>query len=161
MKRSSGPRKTADLSYSIHQQLNMYALAASVAGVGMVASAQPSEAKIVYTATHHVIEQNSRFNLDLNHDGKTDFLIRQFSGCSTTVCAGELYIDGLDYGKGNLVEGALNKHQGPNLAFALRPGAQVGAKRPFHGNLMDYRLGQRGTRGTCTGQGEGSRSRRS
>jgi hypothetical protein len=42
MKPSSGPRKTAELSYSIHQQLNMYSLAASIAGVGMVASAQSS-----------------------------------------------------------------------------------------------------------------------
>jgi hypothetical protein len=50
MKRSSGPRKTANFSRSIHQQLNMYALAAGAAGVGVLALAQPAEAKIVYTA---------------------------------------------------------------------------------------------------------------
>jgi hypothetical protein len=49
MKHSSGPRKTANLSESVHQQLNMYGVAAGAAGVGMLALAQPSEAKIVYT----------------------------------------------------------------------------------------------------------------
>jgi hypothetical protein len=53
MKRSSGPRKTAsDLSESVHQQINMYAIAAAAAGVGVLAFAQPSEAKIVYPPAH-------------------------------------------------------------------------------------------------------------
>jgi hypothetical protein len=47
MKRSSGLRKTADLSVSIHQQLNMYALAAGAAGVGVLALAQPSEPQTI------------------------------------------------------------------------------------------------------------------
>jgi hypothetical protein len=37
MKRSSGPRRTTDLCKSIQQHLDMYALAASAAGVGMLA----------------------------------------------------------------------------------------------------------------------------
>jgi hypothetical protein len=53
----------------------MYAVAASAAGVGVMALSQPAEAKIVYTATHHVIEKNSPYHLDLNHDGKTDFTL--------------------------------------------------------------------------------------
>ena len=52
MNRSSGPRKTADLCNSSQQYLNMYAIAASAAGVGMLALAQPVAAKIVYTPTH-------------------------------------------------------------------------------------------------------------
>ncbi len=43
------PTIPARLSASIHQQLNAYALAASAAGVGMLALVQPAEAKIVYT----------------------------------------------------------------------------------------------------------------
>jgi len=35
------PRKTANLSESIHQQLSMYALAASAAGVGALCFAKP------------------------------------------------------------------------------------------------------------------------
>jgi hypothetical protein len=49
MKRSSGPRKTANLSASLNHQLNGYALAASAAGVALLALAPTAEAKIVYT----------------------------------------------------------------------------------------------------------------
>ena len=74
MKRSSGPRKTANLSDSIQRHLNMYAVAASAAGVGMIALAQPAEAKIVYTPANVQIGSNTvRLNLDLNNDGITDF----------------------------------------------------------------------------------------
>ncbi|HXM23225.1 MAG TPA: hypothetical protein VN948_18350 [Terriglobales bacterium] len=78
MKRLSGPRKTANLSESVHQQLNMYALAAGAAGVGMLALAQPSEAKIVYRHTNVVVGLNglSIYGLDLNHDGISDVIIR-------------------------------------------------------------------------------------
>jgi hypothetical protein len=77
MKRSSGPRKTANFSRSIHQQLNMYALAAGAAGVGVLALAQPAEAKIVYTAAHIPIVVNGPDALvDLNHDGVSDFKFR-------------------------------------------------------------------------------------
>ena len=36
MNRPSRPRKTANLSESIHQQLNRYAFAATAAGVGVL-----------------------------------------------------------------------------------------------------------------------------
>jgi hypothetical protein len=58
MNRSSTPRKTACLSKSVHQQLNMYAIAAGAAGVGVLALAGPAEAKIIYTQTHVVIGTN-------------------------------------------------------------------------------------------------------
>jgi hypothetical protein len=56
MNRSSTLRKTACLSKSVHQQLNMYAIAAGAAGV--LALAGPAEAKIIYTQTHVVIGTN-------------------------------------------------------------------------------------------------------
>ena len=37
MRRSTGPRKTANLSESIQKRLNMYVLVAGAAGVGMLA----------------------------------------------------------------------------------------------------------------------------
>ena len=74
MNRHSRPRRTADLSDSTHQQLTMYAVAAAAAGVGMLALAQPSEAKIVYTpANAQIGGAVGKLNLDLNHDGITDF----------------------------------------------------------------------------------------
>jgi hypothetical protein len=72
VKRSTGPRKTAELSKSLHRQLNAYALAASAAGVGVLALAPPAEAKIVYTRTHDLITPNSVYRLRLNHE-ITDF----------------------------------------------------------------------------------------
>jgi len=54
----------------------MYALAASAAGVGVLALAQPAEAKIVYTKTHKVLQQmGDSVNIDLNHDGVRDFAV--------------------------------------------------------------------------------------
>ena len=75
MKRSARPRKTTNLSELVHQRLNMYALAASAAGVSAVALSQPAEARIVYTPIHHVIGKNALFYIDLNHDGIADFLL--------------------------------------------------------------------------------------
>ena len=43
-------RKTTSLSQPIHNQLNMYAFAASAAGVGMLAMALPADGEVVYTA---------------------------------------------------------------------------------------------------------------
>jgi hypothetical protein len=84
MKRPS--RNPSKLSESIHHQLNMYALAASAAGVGVLALVQPSEAKIVYTETHVVIGRNHGYELDLNHDGAIDFIIDNSYRCTSGNC---------------------------------------------------------------------------
>ncbi len=69
------PRTPSTLSESLHQRLNSYALAASAAGVGVLALAQPAEGKIIYTKAHVVIRSASRdqYILDVNHDGVADF----------------------------------------------------------------------------------------
>jgi hypothetical protein len=54
-------RKIANLPSSIHQQLNMYALVASAAGVGMLALAQPVEARVVFTPAHKALPINRYF----------------------------------------------------------------------------------------------------
>jgi len=71
-------RVTSNLSGSLHQRLNAYALAAGAAGVSVLALAQPVEAKIVYTKADVVIGPNGvqRYNLDLNHDGIADFTLQ-------------------------------------------------------------------------------------
>jgi hypothetical protein len=51
----------ASLPASLDQHLNLYALAAGAAGVSLLAFAQPSEAKIVYTPTHKVIGTNGLY----------------------------------------------------------------------------------------------------
>ncbi len=74
MEASSRLRSAAKLSDSVHRQLNMYALAASAAGVGVLAMAKPAESKIVYTSAHQEIGFNEPFLLDVNNDGKADFM---------------------------------------------------------------------------------------
>jgi hypothetical protein len=90
---SSAPhlRKTFKISDSLNRQLNTYALAASAAGVSMLALARASEAKVVYTETHQVTHRGFPLYIDLNHDGIKDFLLR------TTYYAGTAYFKvGLD-----------------------------------------------------------------
>ena len=85
MKPSSRPRASSKLSDSVHHQLSMYALAASAAGVGVVALSQPADAKIIYTPTHSRITPNHTIAVDLNHDGKIDFNIKDTWFSTTTV----------------------------------------------------------------------------
>jgi hypothetical protein len=75
MKHSAQPaRGPSNLSESVHQQLNSYALAASAASVGVLALASPAEARIVYTKAHVKIVQNGGLiPFDLNRDGIPDF----------------------------------------------------------------------------------------
>jgi len=68
MTRSPRPGKITNLSESTNHQLNMYALAASAAGVGVPALAQPAAARIIYTPTHVVSKEFSwNYKLDVNH----------------------------------------------------------------------------------------------
>ena len=71
MKRST--RLPSQLPESLHHRLNAYALAASAAGVGVLALAEHADAKIVYTPTHHVFRKGHIYKLDLNRDGTMDF----------------------------------------------------------------------------------------
>jgi len=76
MKDSSGPRKTTStLPESVRHYLNGLSIAIILAGVGLLALASPTEAQIVYTPVDVTIGENSSYNLDLNNDGVTDFII--------------------------------------------------------------------------------------
>jgi hypothetical protein len=93
MQRSSGPRKiVSNLSESVKQQLNMYAIAAGAGGVSLLALAQPSEAKIIYTHANVQLSPQKgvvKYKLDLNHDGITDFtLFDDVFSCSYGVWGG-------------------------------------------------------------------------
>jgi len=107
----------------------MYALAAGAAGVGMLALAQPAEAKIVYTSAHKQIGANQTIPLDLNHDGKMDFSIHDSFTC-TSFCE---YIVGaitaIPALPGNEVVGYAGRSR--HYASALKAGVRVGPKSPF------------------------------
>jgi hypothetical protein len=128
MKRSSGsPRNPSKLSDSIHRQLNKYALAASAAGVGMLALVQPAGAKIVYTRTHQVIRPKDSYALDLNHDGVTDFRIKNSSGCADW-CWDNLGAIAVNQ---NAVVGIISVNGTDHIAYALNRGADISRKQPF------------------------------
>jgi hypothetical protein len=131
MKRSARRTRTpSNLSESVHRKLNAYTLVASAAGVGMLALAWPSEAKIVYTPAHHVIHPNNYYSFDLNHDGIVDFAIR-----NSLVSTGDFVHDDLwavPFGR-NGVEGRGGNSGG---AYALARGALIGPKQPFSAKLM-------------------------
>jgi len=130
MHRSSGPRKTANLSQSLNQQLNMYALAATAAGVGMLSLVQPSEAKIIYTKANIRINSNSALvDIDLNHDGIKDF---QFSATYRHTTANSFYSARLKVGpvqKPNRVWAVESFNH--LCADALPKGKGIGPGRPF------------------------------
>jgi hypothetical protein len=72
-------RRTAKISGPLQHQLNMYALAATAAGVGVLALTPSAEAKIVYTSTNQAIRNRAAAEIDLNHDGIGDFKIQAYS----------------------------------------------------------------------------------
>jgi len=78
-------KKPARVSDSIHHGLHNYALAASAAGVAMLALAPPGEAEIVYRKVNVHLTPNSFFNLDLNGDGMTDFSLYDNSWASDSI----------------------------------------------------------------------------
>jgi len=129
MKSSPG---NASLS-NVHQLLNGYALAATAAGVALLALAQPSEAKIVYTRAHKKLPLNKDFFLDLNHDSINDFRLHILTSdadcaahrgtCSTGDAA---FFFEYPQVKGNAVVGK------PVFASALRAGAAIGPKAAFN-----------------------------
>jgi hypothetical protein len=127
MRRSPRPRRTANLSDSVQQRLDLYALAAAAAGVTVLALSQPAEAKVVYTAADKWIPLNQNFHLDLNHDGVTDFRFRLYSRVwSYWSFARSLTVEPQSK---NAVFGYLN--QGYPGAAALPKGISVGPRRPF------------------------------
>lgn len=76
MKTSSGPA-------SVHQHLSRFAIAAILAGAGLLAAAWTAEAQVVYTPTNITISEG-KYKLDLNNDGVTDFTIAVSNGQNKT-----------------------------------------------------------------------------
>jgi len=133
--------KTASLPNLLQQQLNMYALAASAAGVSMLALAQPASAKIVYTPAHIKLSPHHVLSLDLNHDGINDFALfiqtgqscfRGSQTCSTSFSWARMYVG--PSSRGNAIVGKVT----PDYASALRAGVLIGPKLSFQsaGKLM-------------------------
>jgi hypothetical protein len=118
------------LQESTQRLLESYSLAATAAGVGVLALASPSEGKIVYTPAHVQIKAGSKYRLDLNHDGVSDFLLKDVS----TASAWTLSVLPV---QGNGVDGFMTL-SGGTWASALDPGSVVGARGYFPGKVMVF-----------------------
>jgi hypothetical protein len=137
-------RPASSLAFNIDKSLLQYATAAGAAGVGMLALAQPAEAKIVYTPADIPITVNGGVvPIDLNHDGINDFSfynasgtcekrkhVRQKEGCSFA------YMDLIPAQVGNAV-GSSQSFNGAQCAAELRPGHVIGAGKKFKSNYLD------------------------
>ena len=122
------PAKTSSqLSESLDHRLNAYALAAGAAGVAMLALARAADAKIVYHKTHEVIAGGERYNLDLSHDGITDFsVVNFFTTTCPDSCVQDLY---LKPAAGNSEVGYLKSYI--HFAAAMNKGSVIGPKAQF------------------------------
>ncbi len=72
------PQPATRINPNLDKNLLAYMAAATAAGVGLLAAAQPAEAKVVYTAANVSLDRNSSYSLDLNNDGIPDFEITEF-----------------------------------------------------------------------------------
>jgi len=126
VKRTS--RKSSNLSESLQRHLNAYALAATAAGVGMLALGFPTEAEIIYAPAHKDIGPGHRFRLDVNHDGTVDFSLSNVATCGTDLCRNVLF---QKPAPGNSAVGYI-WDSSRLLASALNRGARVGAGAAFH-----------------------------
>jgi len=130
MKRS-GPRTVLPLDHSTKRRLDMYAMAAGAAGVGVLALAQPAEAKIIYHKTYQILGEGGVYHLDLNGTGTTEFTIDNVSRTRTSARIHSLTAVGAP---GNSV--VIGSH---SSAAALVKGASIpGANRFARSGLMAF-----------------------
>jgi hypothetical protein len=126
MQPARGPRKTTNLSEPVRKQLNLYALAAGAAGVGLLASSQPLQAEVVFTATH-IRLANGKIPIDLNNDGTVDFTVSNKSaGGSCCLYQRVLNVTGAFVGSSQ--NGVIGVSR---YANAIKPGQAIGPRQLF------------------------------
>jgi len=121
MKHLSGSRKAEHLTEPVSRQLSRYALAATAAGVGLLATV-PAHAKIVYTPADVTLPQRF-YPLDLNHDGINDFSFYNYGQFHSTAGSANLRIEPL--AKNEVMLNQLSN------ARALPAGVVIGPHDPF------------------------------
>jgi hypothetical protein len=112
----------------------MYALAASAAGLGVLACSPHAEAEVVYTNTWAPIP-GSGSSLDLNNDGITDFQFRNKPGSFTSACGFSwvacFSMKVLPQNPSNAIWGTNRYASTSGSASALGSGVSVGSQGKF------------------------------
>jgi hypothetical protein len=132
MKRTSAPARIDQSSRQFNARLQMYSLAASATGVGLLALAPSVSAEIVYTPANVTIDVRNlhSYALDVNNDGTADFFINATYRQSVDQSGGTSRIM-LNPAAGN---GAVG--YGGKSALALTTGQRIGSGRKFAGKHM-------------------------
>ena len=116
-------------SDTFHKRLNAYSLAGSATGLGLLALVQPSVAEVVYTPAHAVIGVGGvhEYNLDLNGDGVSDFVLEASNFCNTDQCFYNLFAKPHDQnGVAATPRGSFSSQ-----ALAMNVGSAVGPGQKF------------------------------
>ncbi|MGA7078172.1 MAG: hypothetical protein WBQ43_22335 [Terriglobales bacterium] len=118
---------------SFQKHLPMYALAASAAGVSVLALSQPAEAEVVYTPTNTQIGINQTVALDLTGDGTTDFNLKDVSISFTDVFVFVLGVEPFQTGNAVAITAA---EKFRSEAADLGSGHRIGPKTKFGGSYF-------------------------
>lgn len=133
MTSSAHPRKTLPvLSYSLQRRLSAYAMAASAAGVAVLAGT-PAEAKVIYTPANIQIAPHHHLNIDLNHDGIADFVISNHVLQSIDIGGRTLRAKPL------VAKNAVAGFKGVVFTYyasAFKSGATIGPSQQFSGKIL-------------------------
>jgi hypothetical protein len=123
-KSGTAKRPTRSLNQRLEKKLIAYALAASAAGVSVLACLPRAEAEVVYTNTWVPLFPASLVSIDLNQDGIVDFVISNvFHEPSTSSFSSNMMV--LPEAPGNAVWGA------KSYASALSSRVSVGSDGQF------------------------------
>jgi hypothetical protein len=125
LKRSTQARIPAKLSESVHQRLNLYALAAGAAGAGLL-SVPSARAEIVYTPAHVKMDKVQGFYpIDLDNNGVVDLGIWLPASCTSSLCAFTMFA----YPNSQLGDAIVVNSKG--FTRAMHFGDHINKRRPF------------------------------
>ncbi|HTU42768.1 MAG TPA: hypothetical protein VMF10_13745 [Candidatus Aquilonibacter sp.] len=122
-------RLPALLSSAHSRQLKAYALAASAAGVGLLALTKPAEGEVVYTPVHVTLSGvgRSTYTIDVNHDGITDYGFTLSNSQFVGMLSVDAWANQLTTSNGVEFKGSIF------LPVALNPGSPIGSHDRFFG----------------------------
>jgi len=145
-------RETSELPAVVEKRLSSYVIAATAAGVSVLALTPLADGRIVYTKTNKIIDSENPARIDLAHNGINEFSIWRRSSARSTSSVGANSLKTKDRVWGQPKSGEI-------LASALPRGFRIASsKKHFsrggnYGKLMwRYEAGCRTTNGTtvCT-----------
>ena len=120
MKRAS--RQSSKLPESLHRQFNSYAIAASAAGVSLLALAQPAEARIVYKEVNIKIVPHGDALLFFHHAEYPQFAVEGTTFSGNGSAWSSIGVAGINGTGNSIIE---EFHGGHDLgAAALKVGSQ-------------------------------------